>query len=783
MVTGSLRLERDRLMADRSLQGEAFCRALSDAADTWLAEVATTAADGQSKKLVLLAVGGYGRQELCPFSDLDLLLVHEGRRDIKSVADALWYPVWDEGVHVDHAVRKPKEVLQAASQDLRVALGLLDARVIWGDPKIAEPLIAKVRQLWRTSLSKEFLPELESQMDGRHRAEGDVAFLLEPNLKEAHGGLRDVSVLRALPSCAPHLSDLVDLNIIKGAAATLTSVRVELHRNSGRALDKMLLQEQDAVAASLGFADADALCRSVSEAGRSIARLSDETWRRRSLWAPGGTLFSEHAPERIGIEPGIVVVNNEVSLATSAEVTSDPSLLWRLAAVAAERDLPINLGAVHRLADQMQVPDGVWPPEMRDALVRLLLAGPPAISAFETLDHLGLVALVLPEWEHVRHYHQRNAYHRFTVDRHLLETAANASGYADSVSRPDLLVIGALLHDIGKGLPGDHTELGIDIIGELGPRLGYEGNDVATLQSLVRNHLLLADTATRRDLSDPVTIETVASAVGDQTTLELLAGLTKADSLATGSSAWGGWKEQLVNDLVERTSRFLAGKVTDDTRRSDEPTYDDLIERVRKSGVPEILIERPMVIVAAPDRPGLLADVAGTLALNGLDILGANAGGIASIALDTFSVEAASGRWPDLDALTADLHGVLNGDIDLSQRLERRSAAYASAKRTWSAHPIVSSVAVDNSASLDCTIIEVRAPDEIGLLHRLTSCLFSSGLDVEAARVATIGAEVVDAFYVRMPDGTKLTNDDELTRVTTALRSILTPAIPDTEGE
>ncbi len=168
--------------------------------------------------------------------------------------------------------------------------------MVWGDARIAEPLIEKVGHLWRTQLAQDFLPALEEQMEERHRSEGDVAFLLEPNLKESHGGLRDVAVLRALPSCAPRLSDLVDLEIIKSAAATLTTARVELHRNTRRALDTMLLQEQDAIADALSYSDADDLCRAVSEAGRSIARLSDETWRRRPLWAPGSTLHDE-APD------------------------------------------------------------------------------------------------------------------------------------------------------------------------------------------------------------------------------------------------------------------------------------------------------------------------------------------------------------------------------------------------------------------------------------------------------------------------------------------------------
>jgi [protein-PII] uridylyltransferase len=471
------------------------------------------------------------------------------------------------------------------------------------------------------------------------------------------------------------------------------------------------------------------------------------------------------------VEPGIVVGGGEVSLTPSAEVTTDPSLTWRVAAVAAEHDLPINLGTAHRLADQAKVPDGVWPPAMTASLVRLLLAGPTFIPAFESLDHVGVVSRLLPEWAHVRHHHQRNAYHRFTVDRHLLETAANASELVDTVDRPDLLVIGALFHDIGKGLPGDHTELGIEIIGTMAPRLGFDGGDVAILQALIRNHLLLADTATRRDLSDPVTIERVIEAVHDRTTLHLLGALTKADSLATGPAAWGHWKEQLVNELVARTDAALVGAAPEPP---SEPTeHQHLVEAVKRSGEPEITIEGSAVIIAAPDRPGLLADVAGTLALKGLSVHAANASIVGLIALDTFTVDPTSGRWPEVDALRSDLLAVLNGELDLVAELNRRSEAYAAAKRAWTAYPPTTSVTVDNDASAASTVIEVRTTDEVGLLHQLTSCLFSCGLDVEAARVATIGEEVVDAFYVRGPDGSKIVDADTLEKVIDQIRAVV----------
>ncbi len=282
----SLRERRRDLLARTDLQGEAFCRAYAAEADEWLSGVAARAVGETHRHLALLAVGGYGRGSLCPYSDLDVVLLHRGHRDIKAVADAIWYPVWDEGVHLDHSVRSPAEVLSAAADDVRVALGLLDARLVWGDAKVADPLVARVRTAWRESLGTRYLPDLEAQMRDRHRGVGDVAFLLEPDLKESHGGLRDINVLQAISAYAPLLADYADLASLEPAAALLTRVRVELHRIAGREQDRLLLQDQDQIAKALAFDDADVLMAAVSTAGRQIAWVSDDVWRRRALWDP-----------------------------------------------------------------------------------------------------------------------------------------------------------------------------------------------------------------------------------------------------------------------------------------------------------------------------------------------------------------------------------------------------------------------------------------------------------------------------------------------------------------
>lgn len=766
----SLRARRQALIERTDLHGDAFCRAYADEADRWLTDLFDRSTEGDSRGLALLAVGGYGRGELCPYSDLDVVLVHKGRRSISATADKIWYPVWDEGISLDHSVRRPGEVLAMASEDLRVALGLLDARVVCGDRKVAEPVLEGALDRWKKQ-KPPWLSVLVDLVAERHRSNGDVGFLLEPDLKESHGGLRDVAALTALVLAVPVLADYVDSVAIDEARSVLTAIRVELHRRSGREQNRLLLQEQDEVAAALGYRDTDTLMAAVATAGRTVAWEGDDAWRRRGAWSrhieSGGGLRRlrpvrdhDHQPAvtMLAADPDIGVTEDEVVLSPSARVSTDASLSLRLATAAAERNLPIARDALNLLGRKAPDQPTPWTEELRATLVRVLATGPPAVAALEALDQRHLIERYLPEWAAVRNKPQRNPYHRFTVDRHLLEATANAATLAHRVSRPDLLLVGTLLHDIGKGFPGDHTAVGITLVADIATRMAFPPRDVDTLVALVRLHLLLPDSATKRDLDDPATAERVAKEVGNRTTLELLAALTEADSLATGPSAWGPWKAGLVADLVERTRRLLAGEpaapptpwITDDLRV--------IMEDVRSRRIPALSIDDPMVTVVAPDRSGLLAEVTGVLALHGLNVRSATVAGEDGVAVEIFTVEPARGRWPQAARLSDDLAAVMRGTLVIEAQLQERARTYRNARKATRPQLVSTRVDVDNNASATATVVEVRAEDVVGQLHRITQALAACHLDVISAKVSTFGAAVVDAFYVRGPDGNKITD-------------------------
>ncbi|MFE2253041.1 [protein-PII] uridylyltransferase, partial [Streptomyces lavendulae] len=613
-----------RVRSPSSRSGPSRRSTLSTLSDHWLSALfAAAARETGVRGAALVAVGGYGRAELSPRSDLDLLLLHDGKaepRALAALADRLWYPVWDLGLALDHSVRTPAEARKTAAEDLKAHLGLLDARLVAGDAGLLAGLRTSILAGWRNQAVKR-LPQLHALCRERAERAGELRFLLEPDLKEARGGLRDATALRAV--AASWLAD-APREGLADARRRLLDARDALHLVTGRATDRLSLQEQPQVAARLGLLDADALLREVYEAARVISYAGDVTWREvgRVLRARTarprlrGLLGTRGAPagERAPLAEGVVESDGEAVLALAARPERDPVLPLRFGAAAAQAGLPVSLHAVRRLADRARPLPVPWPAEAREQLLTLLGAGEPTVAVWEALEAEGLITRLLPDWERVRCRPQRNPVHTWTVDRHLIETAVRASALTRRVSRPDLLLMAALLHDIGKGWPGDHSVAGETIARDMAARVGFDPEDVAVLGTLVRHHLLLVDTATRRDLDDPATVRAVAAAVGSTGTLEILHALTEADALATGPAAWSTWRGSLVADLVARVAAVLSGSPPD-ASELDIPTTEQerLAVEALRTGEPVLALHARReedeavgveLVVAVPDQPG-----------------------------------------------------------------------------------------------------------------------------------------------------------------------------------
>jgi [protein-PII] uridylyltransferase len=748
-------MEQRLQIARRSdLSGSERRALLTSATDEWLRGVFNEAVAGQAANptdFCLAAVGGYGRGELSLRSDLDVVLLHEpGARRVEEVASAIWYPIWDSGMSLDHAVRSVPQARHLAHDDFKVMLGLMDARSVAGNTGLAESLRAGVLGDWRAGVAARLSDLHEAVLERRKRV-GDLAQLLEPELKEAYGGLRDGVVLRALSA-----SWVVDVPRTSwpASASLLLDVRDVLHMRGMR--DRLTMQEQDEIALLMqpsipGIQDADDLLRAVYLAGRNIAFTSDVAWYRalRTMRPPTsraprlvrrlGRRTSASQPERTPLAEGVVVSDGEVLLARGAAVDDDPGLALRAAAAAAQATVILAPATIERLAS-VPTTDEPWTSEMRESFVSLLGAGSANLTIFEALDHSGILEAWIPEWSTVRSLPQRNPIHEYTVDRHLLQTAVHASSRARDVDRPDLLLVAALLHDIGKGYPGDHSIVGAPIARDIAVRMGFNADDAAMVEQLVLHHLLLPDVATRRDLEDPATLEAVTTRIRDTRTLELLHALTWADAEATGPSVRTEWRRRLISQLVGRCAAILRGHEA--PRLEESPALQAALEQSGDTSVSVTPVDDGCsIVVATHDRFGLLSTVAGVLSTHRLHIRGARIRTQGSRAAQEWFVRPLFGEPPDERAIASDLRAALAGDLDIDGRLARRM----SSDQPGAAAP--AKVIVDRSPRTH-TVVEVRAHDEPALLYRITRALVAADTVVTGAKIDTLGSEVVDAFFI-----------------------------------
>ena len=760
---------RKLLSGGRELDAAELRQALLALHESWLvakaAEIGITDASG----FAIVGSGGLGRRELQPYSDLDLMLLHDNKSAdvLERVADRLWYPLWDANVRLDHSVRTVAGALGIANTDMVAALGMLEVRHIAGDAELSAQLITGVRRQWRNGIRSR-MDELVEITHARWLRCGRIAHRAEPDLKSGRGGLRDVQLLDALA-----VAQLIDRHgvvhpdmpagSLDDAYLTLLNVRTELHRVSGRGRDQLLAEFADEISAALDVGDRFDLARRLSDAGRTIAYHAETGLRTAQNALPRrGMSALVRRPKRRPLDEGVVEFAGEIVLARDTQPERDPGLVLRVAAASADTGLPIGAATLSRLAGSAPELPTPWPREALDDLLVVLSAGPTAVGTIEALDRTGLWGQLLPEWSAIRDLPPRDVAHKWTVDRHVVETAVHAAPLSTRVARPDLLALGALLHDIGKGRGTDHSVLGAELAIPIGKRLGLSPPDIETLSMLVRHHLLLPVTATRSDLNDPKTIEAVSEALGgDPQLLEVLHALSEADSKATGPGVWSDWKASLVADLVRRCRMVMAGEPLPQA----EPTAPHYLSLAADHGVHVEIrpgdSERIHVVMVAPDERGLVSKAAAVLALNSLRVHSASVNTDDGVAITEFVVSPLFGSPPAADLLRQQFVGALNGDVDVLGALEKRdsdaaSSASARAGEVLAGVPVTRSTAPPHILWLDAAdegqmILEVRAMDRTGLLALLTRALERGGADIVWAKVNTFGSTAADVFCVTVP--------------------------------
>ncbi|MFB1296791.1 [protein-PII] uridylyltransferase [Mycobacterium sp. pW049] len=753
----------------RQLDSAALREALLDLHDFWLNTKATEIGITPTSGFAIVATGSLGRGELLPYSDLDLMLLHDNMpaEIVAEVAELLWYPLWDANIRIDHSVRTVPEALRVGGEDISAGLAMLEARHIAGDGDLSALLIGGARRQWRTGIASRF-DELVEHTRARWQRSGQIAHRAEPDLKCGRGGLRDVQLLNALAIAQladvyPSRSLASPTETLGEAHLSLLNVRTELHRVAGRDRELLLAQHADEIGASLRIGDRFDLARTLSDAARTVSFYVDAGIRTAANALPRRGLSALRRPVRRPLDEGVIEFAGEVILARDARPERDPGLILRVAAASATTALPIASSTLSRLVEAAPELRTPWPRQALKDLLVMLAAGPSAVGTIEALDRTGLWGRLFPEWGAVRDLPPRDVVHIWTVDRHLVETVSRASAFTTRVSRPDLLLLGALVHDIGKGRGGDHSVIGSELAQQIGGRLGLWPSDIRILSQVVRHHLLLPHTATRRDLQDPATIAAVVDALdGDLVVLELLHVLAEADSLATGPGVWGDWKASLIGDLVRRCRLVMAGEPLPHPDPV-EPRFLSLARGgVHVELTPADTAHIFNVTMIAPDSRGLLSKAAGVLALNSLRVHSASVNGHEGSAINTFVVSPHFGSPPAAELLRQQLILAIDGDLDVVAALEKKEAESATTGRAGevrAAVPINAPAAPPrvlwhDGAAAGRAVAEIRATDRAGLLAVLTGVFERAGADIEWAKVTTLGSSVVDAFGIVLPDAT-----------------------------
>ena len=746
----------------------------------------------EAERLALLAVGGYGRGVLAPFSDLDLLFLRPWKPTprIEPVTEFIHYVLWDLGWKVGSSSRSIDETLSLAKRDMTVRTTLLEARVLAGDAALAETLLTRFRKAVKQADARPFIAAKLAERDVRHRKAGAFRYAVEPNVKDGKGGLRDLNALfwiaRALaPDSvlgAAALQDLLtprDVRTFDEAFDFLWRVRCHLHLIVGRAEERLTFDRQPEVARRMGWRgrgdepaverfmrryfqharDVGALTRAVS--AQLEARQQKKT-RGLSSLLPGRTRKLE--------TPGFLIDQGRLSVVRPEVFAEDPTRLLTLFVAADDRDLDLHPDAFAAVRRSLPL---ITPALRRDpvasrAFLDVLAQGQRPERVLSIMTETGLLGRFLPEWGRIVGQTQFNMYHAYTVDEHTLQAIGLINDIwrgklkddhplaSDIVHRVDdfeALMLAMLLHDVGKGGDRGQVEDGALAARRACERLGVDSRRIELVCWLVRHHLVLSDYAQKRDTSDPATVRAFAEIVGDPERLRLLLVLTVADIRAVGPGVWNSWKGRLMRDLYSRTEALFRGETVDAPDPAAE--HPALVARAGAEGaaVEALPVETDeavaRVAVAAPDRPGLFADLAAALAAAGADVVGARVATTAEgLALDVFDLHDGAGlpygqaEPRRLSALLASLETAARGGAP------RPAPAPRAVSPRRAAFQVAPVVMVLPEAGDGAAVIEAAGPDRPGLLADLAAALTDAGLSIRSAHVAGFGARAVDSFYV-----------------------------------
>ena len=805
--------------------------------------------------VVLVALGGYGRAELHPSSDIDVMVIHDGDLSpfVQRITQEILYTLWDLGLQVGHSLRSLTDCVAIARTDFPSRTSMQEARHLAGSRRLFNRFRrVLVENVYRRDFAQ-FLETALAERDERYRKYGASPYIGEPNIKESAGGLRDVHTamwLGATKFGARTLRELAEKGVISAheqrlaeeALTFLWRVRNELHFLAGHKNDVLARDVQPEIAKRFGYGDdetslgVEKFMRDYYLHARAVHRVS----RRLIVRCREGLSRRASAARRhrqAALADGLVFFDGRLHLAeadprTFAEDrTRLMKVFWHLHRLGCELSSDLE----RAVEDSLELVDDAFraSPVVRDLFLEICRNWGRVAPTLREMHELGLLGRYLPEFGALTCLVQYDVYHKFSADQHSLLAVENLEALApgqsaesegaaqvfSTIERPDLLLLGMLLHDIGKAQGHGHVAKGIPLVRRLTRRLALPAADAATLEFLVAHHLTMSHTAQRRDLHDPKTVEDLAATVRDPQALAMLYLLTYADMRAVGPGVMTAWQAAILFDLYTLTlARLTGGEASPPNRTQltdrvctavrDEASRQAvmghlammsdrylastgvqriaehlrLVEQLQAEGAPVVteLFPHPDLgtsdlVVVTRDLPGLFAALAGTLAANGINIMSAQIHTRADgVAIDTFQVSDSLGaavtsaaHWArTLESLRAVLSGERRVEDLLGERPSRRSREVP---------PVESrpKVAVDNQLSDSHTVVEVKSPDRPGLLYLITRTLSASGLDIASARIATEIDQACDTFYVTDRAGHKVTDETAIVRIREALEDAL----------
>ena len=800
--------------------------------------------------IVLVALGGYGRGELHPLSDLDLLLLYDGEMGpyVRRVTQGLLYTLWDLGLQVGHAVRSLPDCVAMARTDFTSRTSMQQARYLAGDRRLFNRFRKVLAEnVYRKDFAQ-FLETALAERDQRYRKFGGSPYMGEPNVKESAGGLRDIHTAMWLASTKFGTRTLLELRdkrlitereqtMADAALTFLWRVRNELHFISGHKNDVLGREIQPQIAKNFGY-QGDDMSLAVEKFMRDYylhARVVHRVSRR--LIARCRETLSRGRPvqrrlRQEALADGLYVLDGQLHLVEpdGRALREDPTRLMKVFWHSHRLGLELGVDVERAVEDALDLVDERFQrsPEVRDLFLAICRNWGRTAQTLGEMHELGLLGRYLPEWGALTCLVQYDVYHRFTADQHSLLAVENLEALApgqstesegiaevlNELARPDLLMLGMLLHDIGKGKGHGHVAKGIPLIKELTSRLDLPREDAETVTLLVAHHLTLSHMAQRRDIDDPKTVASLAEVVGVPERLRMLYLLTFADMRAVGPGVMTGWMARILWELFSRTMAQLTGgrlerpsrekvaeRVTEElggarggvvahlammsdrylltTSAQRMAAHLRLVERLEEDVVATDLFHHPdldssELVVATQDVPGLFALIAGTLAAEGINILSAQIHTRADgIALDTFQVNDPFGEAVTEDARWRRTLGALRRVLVSEQTVEDLLAARRSGRPAVSAVAGPPKITVDNQLSDTHTVVEVKCPDRVGLLYLITRTFQALGLDIGSARIATEIEQAYDTFYVTDHQGRRLEDPAQMDRLRDALEDAL----------